>query len=229
MIKAEKNNIILKEKRMKKLSIMLVLAVAILLIAGCGASNKGAAKAEANSETSLSQKNSTESQDKKSKSETKTLVVYYSRSGNTAEISRQIQQQVGGDILSLQTITPYPSEYRETTEQAKKEFASGYKPPLQPINLNIQDYDTIYIGSPCWWGGIAPPVITFLSEHDLSGKTILPFSTYGSTGLGHTVTDIKKFAPSANVLEGFAVPGSDVKNAQSDLAKWLEKVGQGKK
>ena len=155
----------------------------------------------------------------------KVLVVYYSRSGNTREVANQIHQSVGGDIVEIQTVNPYPADYRETTALAKKELESGYKPPIKTKVANIGSYDIVFLGSPNWWGTIATPVMTFLSEHNLTGKAIAPFITHGGSALGRSVVDIGKFSPKSTILEGLAVWGKEAKASQGAVAEWLRKLG----
>lgn len=155
----------------------------------------------------------------------KVLVVYYSRTGSTREIAGQIHALAGGDIVEMETVNPYPAEYRATTEQAKKELQSGYKPPLKTKIANMAAYDTILVGSPCWWGTFAAPVWTFLSGYDFSGKTMAPFMTHLGSGLGHCKADLAKLCPTAKRLEGLAVRGDSVKSAQKDVASWLARIG----
>lgn len=138
----------------------------------------------------------------------KALVVYYSRSGNTRAVAEAIHAAVGGDIVELQPVTPYPEAYRATTDQAKQELASGYKPPLKNRIGHIEAYDVVFVGSPNWWGTVAGPVRTFLSEYDLAGKRIAPFITHEGSALGRSVADIKTFCPKAVVLDGLAVRGT---------------------
>ena len=155
----------------------------------------------------------------------KALVVYYSRSGNTRAVAEAIHAAVGGDIVELQPVTPYPEAYRATTDQAKQELASGYKPPLKHRIGHIEAYDVVFVGSPNWWGTIAPPVMTFLTSADFSGKTIAPFVTHGGSRLGRAVEDIKKLCPKATVLPGLAVYGESVADAQEITAAWLRRNG----
>ena len=158
----------------------------------------------------------------------KALVVYYSRSGNTRAVAEAIHAAVGGDIVELQPVTPYPEAYRATTDQAKQELASGYKPPLKNRIEHIEAYDVVFVGSPNWWGTVAGPVRTFLSEYDLAGKRIAPFITHEGSALGRSVADIKAFCPKAVVLDGLAVRGSRAASAQGEVAAWLRKIGMGK-
>lgn len=152
----------------------------------------------------------------------KVLVAYFSKSGNTKEFARQIQEQTGADIFEIVPIDAYPDEYRATTEQAKKEINAGYQPTLKNKPTSLKEYDIVFVGSPCWWSTIAPPVATFLSENDFSGKTIVPFMTDGGSGLGHSVADIKKLVPGAKVEKGKAISGKSVKSSSDEVKKWLK-------
>jgi flavodoxin len=155
----------------------------------------------------------------------KVLVVYYSRSGNTREIANQIHERVGGDIVEIQTVEPYPEDYSAVTKQAQQELNSGFKPPLKTKVENIGSYDVIFVGSPCWWSTVASPVRTFLSEYDLSGKVIAPFITHAGSGLGRSVADIGTFCPDSTIPDGLAVWGTNAKTAQSEVAEWLRRLG----
>lgn len=158
----------------------------------------------------------------------KVLVVYYSRSGNTREMANQIHGLVGGDIVELQTVNPYPTEYRATTEQARRELDSGYKPPLATRIANLASYDVIFVGSPSWWGTYAAPVKTFLSDADFSGKTLVPFITHEGSGLGRAPADMAKLCPKSTLLEGLAIRGGSVRTAQKDVDSWLRRIGMKK-
>lgn len=156
---------------------------------------------------------------------TKILIIYYSRSGNTREIANQIHERVGGDIVEIQTVEPYPDDYNAVTKQAQQELNSGYKPPLKTKVENIRSYDVIFVGSPSWWSTIASPVRTFLSEHDLSGKTMVPFITHEGSGLGRSVTDIMTICPNSTILDGLAIRGRNAKTAQREVSEWLSRLG----
>ena len=153
------------------------------------------------------------------------LIVYFSRSGNTHKIANLIHQEVGGTLHEIQTVVPYPNSYNAVVDQAKKEIQAGYKPALQSTLDQIEPYETIFVGSPNWWDTIAPPVATFLSEYDLSGKTIVPFCTHGGGGLGRISRDIAKLCPQSTVLGSFEIYGSGRGNAQAKVSTWLRNVG----
>ena len=155
----------------------------------------------------------------------KILVAYFSQSGNTQEIANQIKSATGADIFIIQPVTAYPSDYQTLVDQAKKEVNAGFKPALKSKVDNIDSYDIIFVGSPNWWSRIAPPVATFLSGYDFSGKTIVPFITHEGSRMGRSVADIKKLCPNSTILEGFPVRGSSVKNAQKEVNMWIKKIG----
>lgn len=155
----------------------------------------------------------------------KMLVVYFSHSGNTREIATQIKNLTNADIFEIQPATDYPQDYNTLTDQAKKEIKANNRPALKTKVENIEQYDVIFIGSPCWWSTFAPPVATFLSIYNFEGKTIVPFMTHGGSGMGHSETDIRELCPKSTVLEGLPVSGGSVKNAQENVSHWLKKIG----
>lgn len=155
----------------------------------------------------------------------KILAAYFSHSGNTREIANQIHENVGGSIFEIVTVDPYPRNYDEVVKQAKQEQESGYKPTLKTKIENIEPYEVVFIGYPNWWGTIPRPVATFLSEYNLSGKTIVPFCTHEGSRLGRSVADITKLCPQSTILDGLAVRGREVKNAQNGVSEWLHELG----
>lgn len=151
----------------------------------------------------------------------KVLVIYYSRSGNTREIAHQIHQMVGGDVIEIQPVDPYPDDYNEVVKQANLELKSGYKPPLKTKVENIGSYDVIFLGSPNWWHTIAPPVQSFLSQADLSGKIIVPFITHGGGGSGRSVADIAALCRDSTILDALVVRGD--RPGKKAITEWLSK------
>ena len=111
----------------------------------------------------------------------------------------------------------------EIEEIAKREVRDKYKPELASLPQNIEQYDVIYIGSPCWFNTLAPPVRTFLSTVDLSGKKIVPFMTHGGSRMGQSVQTIRRLATKANVTEGLAIRESNASNADNEILAWLKK------
>lgn len=155
----------------------------------------------------------------------KILIVYYSLSGNTADIAQYIQNQVGGKLVQLETVNPYPQEFNAARAQVRNELNDNYFPPLKTHIDNIDDYDVIFIGSPNWWGTLSMPIRTFLNENNLNKKTVIPFITYKLNGVDQSIEDLVKFAPNAIIREGLAIKDSDVKSSQSQVQQWLKNIG----
>ena len=153
------------------------------------------------------------------------IVVYFSRTGNTRRIATLIHQEVGGAIHEIEPQVPYPSSYNAVVDQAREEIQAGYKPALRSTLDHVDSYDPIFVGSPNWWNTIAPPVATFLSEYDLSGKTIVPFCTHGGGGLGNIGKDIAKLCPQSTVLSSLEIYGSGGAAAPATVSAWLTEVG----
>lgn len=154
------------------------------------------------------------------------LIAYYSRSGNTRKIANLIHAAVGGSVLhEIIPEEPYPNAYNMTLDRAKNEIRRGVKPPLQSKLEQFEAYDLIFVGSPNWWSTIAPPVATFFSEYDFSGKTIAPFCTHGGGGLGRVVEDIAKLCTQSTLLPSLTIYGSGGADAQAKVRAWLEEIG----
>jgi flavodoxin len=169
----------------------------------------------------------------------KCLIAYFSRPGNnyvngsivnlpvgnTEVVAKIIQEITRGDLFHIEAVHTYPEDYTETTEVAKEELRTSARPKLSGHVETMASYDRIFLGYPNWWGTMPMPVYTFLEDYNLSGKTIAPFCTHEGSGLGRSVTDIKKMCPKSTVLDGLAIRGGDVKNAQNEVSGWLGELG----
>ena len=154
----------------------------------------------------------------------KVLVAYYSYSGNTRFAAERIQKATGGDIFEIKPAAPYPDDYNACVDQAKKEIAAGLKPELAEKVKEFDKYEVIFVGTPNWWSTMAPPVLTFLSGYDFSGKTVIPFVTHGGGGMARCETDMRKAVPKANFGKGGAFSGRNIKNSEAALAGWIDEV-----
>ena len=141
----------------------------------------------------------------------KVLVAYFSHSGNTREVARQISEATGGDLFEIVPATPYPTEYRAVVDQGKKEIEAGVRPALKNPVGDLSQYDVIFVGSPCW----------FLSSCDLAGKTVVPFMTHEGSRMGHSEADIRRLCPRLTVPDGLAVRGSAVRNSKDEVGRWV--------
>lgn len=149
------------------------------------------------------------------------LVLYFSMSGNTEAVANEIHSQVGGDIIRLQTVQTYPDDYDELVDYAQEEQRQDARPELSTVITNIDQYDTIFLGYPNWWGDMPMPIYTFLDNYDLSGKTIAPFMTHGGSGLSGTPATIRREEPHATVTEGLAIRSNQARNSQDAVTTWL--------
>ncbi len=154
----------------------------------------------------------------------KSLVVYFSHSNNTKVIAEYISEITGADIVRIEPVEPYPTEYQAVVDQAKKEINANFKPKLKTKIENIDQYDIIYVGSPNWWSTIAPPISTFLSSYNFKGKTIAPFITHEGSRLGRSVADIRKLCPDANIVRGYSRWGSQVNGAKKEVESWINEL-----
>lgn len=134
----------------------------------------------------------------------KTIIAYYSWSGKTEKMAELIAEITGGELVRIEPKTAYTADYDKVVKQAKQETGSGFLPEIAEIKTDISACDRIFIGTPNWWSSIAPPVRTFLKEHDLAGKTVYPFISHGGGGGGHIAADIKSLCADADVKKALA-------------------------
>ncbi|NDL62030.1 flavodoxin [Acerihabitans arboris] len=152
------------------------------------------------------------------------LVAYFSRSGNTRVIAGLIHRKLGTDLFEIRPASPYPEDYLETVEQARQERDCGFQPPLKAGVANMAAYETVFLGFPVW-GETVPPVIrSFLSVHDLSGKTLIPFITHGGYGFGNSQSVIASHAPKARLVRGFEMEADQERRTMESVADWLKGV-----
>ena len=156
---------------------------------------------------------------------TNILVLYFSMSGNTEAVANFIHDEVGGDIVKIETKKIYPDDYNDLLDIAQEEQSENARPELSTTIDNLDEYDTIFLGYPIWWGDMPMAVYSFLDNYDLSGKTIVPFVTSGGSGLSGTPSNIKNEEPNATVTEGLAINGDNARNSKDDVLEWLDSIG----
>ena len=158
----------------------------------------------------------------------KTLVLYFSHSGNTRRVAEMIHQRVGGDLAELKTVKPYPQEYNAVVDVAKAEQQADARPEIAAKLDNLADYGTVFIGYPNWWGTLPMPFFTLLEQHDMAGKTLIPFTTHEGSRFGRGVADLRRLCPKAKVLaDGFECRGKRAHKAEKDVAAWLDRIAPG--
>ncbi len=184
---------------MKKLHLLLMLTLMII----CGVACK-------------SSKN-----DNSEKSEGKTLVLYYSQTGATKAVAEELQKQLGCDIDSIVAVNPYDGDYGQTIARWMQEKNDSVKVEIKPINVNLDEYDTIFLGFPIWGGTYALPMASFLSDNKLDGKNVVTFATFGSGGIEKATIDVAVALPAADVKEGYGIRNSRIDNASEEIKRFL--------
>ena len=161
----------------------------------------------------------------------KTLIAYFSRAdenyfagqlryievGNTERAAKMLSQITGADLFKIDPVKAYAKDYNTCIEEARADQQNQARPELKRYLDNIDQYDTIYLGYPNYWGTMPMAVFTFLERYDFSGKRIKPFCTHEGSGLGRSENDLK-----AIVEQGLAIVGSRVDNSAKTLQLWAE-------
>lgn len=205
----------------KVLVLIIVLVVFVLIGSGIYLFTKDSGENNENAPVN----NNNNNDENNETDELSTLVVYFSNSGNTEILANFIHNYVGGDIVALEPTVAYPEDYNNLLDVAQEEQQSDARPEFNDLNIDIDDYDTIFIGYPNWWGDMPMIIYTFFDTYDLSGKTIAPFNTSGGSGLSRTVGTIRELEPDATVTDGFTVLGDNVNRAMSDVEEWIDPLG----
>lgn len=165
----------------------------------------------------------------------KKLIAFYSRAddnyvngliktlevGNTEVAAGIIKELTGADLFKLEQLKPYARDYNECIAQAQADQRQNARPDLKSFPETLDEYDVIYLGYPNYWSTMPMAVFTFLEHFDFSGKTIKPFCTHEGSGLGSSLSDIKKLCPAAKVEKGLAIHGGSVKRSRKDIEKWV--------
>lgn len=169
-----------------------------------------------------------------SSKQTNALIVYFShkgenyskgsivelKKGNTAVVAEMIASLTEADLFEIEAVTEYPFKYHLCTEVAKAELNADARPELVH-DIDIQNYDVIFIGYPNWWGTMPMPVWTFLEKHDFTGKIVMPFCTHEGSGMGRSEVDIIRLTSNADIRKGLTLYGSNVEQSLQAIKSWL--------
>lgn len=204
---------------MKKL-LLILLAVFTFLLVGCSNNN-----VEINSNQIEKDETS------------KILLAYFSRAdenynvgyiekGNTEWVADFISEKVTIDeTYKIERVTPYPTEYKECTDEAKKEQTDNARPKIKGTITDFNDYDIIFLGYPIWWGDIPMCVYTFIESYYWNGKIVIPFSTHEGSSWGNSLSTLNKKMKGATLYTGYNCRGAQAKNNQSAVNDWLTTLG----
>ena len=235
-------------KAKKVISMFLVGAAAIGLLAGCGSENggSGAAVQQSTSETGTDSAGSagTEADSGTGAADSSTenssnvgtssgdasgiLVVYYSATGNTEEAANAIADAVGADLFELEPAEPYTEEdlnYGDENSRVSVEHENEDQRDVELVTTTVENwdsYDTVFIGYPIWWGEAAWPVDSFVENNDFTGKTVIPFATSASSGLGESGQLLAEMAGTGDWQEGMRFRSSA---DEADVQEWVNGLG----
>lgn len=154
----------------------------------------------------------------------RTLVAYFSRSGNTRVIAGVIHRQLKTDLFEIIPAEPYSEDYFQTVEQASKQRDQGSKPALKNNLPGIEHYETIYLGFPIWGTTVPPVVQTFLSRNNVSNKLIIPFITHGGYGIGNSENILATLAPKAKREKPLIIECDQERKTTETVTDWLATI-----
>lgn len=144
--------------------------------------------------------------------------------GNTEVVAKKLQNMIGGDLVHIEQQEIYPEDYHTLTDVAKQELRDGARPALKTILPDMTGYDALFLGYPNWWGTFPMPVWTFLEGIDTRNKKIAAFCTHEGSGMGRSEKDLRKLCPDAEILQGLAIIGHEVANADHAIESWVRSM-----
>ena len=220
---------------MKKLLTALMLML-MAVLTGCGG---GSEQGAPNVETKTGDIQSVPVETAQAAPHSKILVAYFSRTGenyqvgwiekgNTAIVAEMIANHTDADVFEIKPVKPYPDDYKACTEVAKAELESDARPAIDG-SIDLNGYDTIFLGYPIWWSDMPPIIYTFLESNDFTGKTIIPFCTSAGNGMTGKEIHISEIAKGSTLKEGFGIEGKlaqENPNAvRPQVNQWLKSLG----
>ena len=242
----------MKVKKLAAVFLTGILAIGLMTGCGSGSANQSAsandtqassagssgneeAETDPESTTDATENASTESESTESASTAsdstgngKTLVVYYSATGNTKDVAEKIANITGGDLFEIEPKEPYTDDDLDWTKDDSRVTREHEDESLRDVELvsttvdNWDSYDTVYIGYPIWWGIAAWPVDNFVKDNDFTGKTVIPFCTAASSGIGDSGNLLKDMAGTGDWKDGERFHGGA---SESDISSWIDSLG----
>lgn len=232
---------------MRKWSAIFLSILLVLSLSACGQADKDNETGNRNSQVSAEKnKNNTGS----TSSNTRVLIAYFTvpedvktsdndaiagasivvkdseKMGNAEYVAGLVQKTIGGDLFRIETKDAYPLEHDTLVDQAAEEQEKELRPELSNHVENFEQYDTVILGFPNWWGDLPMPVYSFLEEYDFAGKTIIPFVTHGGSGFSATTDTISQLQPDAQVSDNtLSLSREDVADAEDEAKKWAQGLG----
>ena len=222
-------------KKFQKFGSLLLTVLMILSLAACGSQASNDTPAQTPSNGTPTENTPAQTPDDTANGEAdnttsggKVLVVYYSASGNTKRVAEDIAEAADGDLFEITPAEPYTSDDLNWTNSDSRVSREHDDESLRDVPLttteveNWDDYDTVFIGYPIWWGIAAWPVDTFVKNNDFTGKTVIPFATSSSSGMGQSGTLLSEMAGTGDWQDGQRFSSGA---SQSDVADWVSGLG----
>lgn len=210
---------------------MLAVSVAMMsLLTACGSSNHAESRTST-SQTTESETETVTEQTTETTGDGKTLVVYYSASGNTEAVANVIAEVTGGDLFELEPTTPYSDadlNWTDDNSRVTREHENENERDVELVSATVENwnsYDTVFVGYPIWWGIAAWPVDGFIEANDFTGKTVIPFATSSSSGLEESGELLAEMAGTGNWQEGMRFRSGV---SADDVTGWVEELELGK-
>lgn len=219
-------------KAKKLLSLILAGAAAVSLLAGCGSDTENTqadtAQSDAQEDTAQDETQITGEDGSDTTASGNVLVVYYSATGNTEEVANTIAETTGGDLFELEPAEPYTDadlDWTDDNSRVSREYADESLRDVELVSTTVENwdsYDTVFIGYPIWWGIAAWPVDAFVEANDFAGKTVIPFCTSSSSGIGDSGELLADLAGTGDWQTGERFrSGAD----ESDVQEWVNGLG----
>ena len=202
----------------KALTFVLTAVFALSLLTGC----------QSNNETTQTNEQPQNTETETSNQSGKTLVVYYSATGNTKAVAEMIAEETNGDLFEIQPQDPYSNEdlnWTDENSRVTREYENEDERNVELVSTTVdnwEDYDTVFVGYPIWWGIAAWPVNTFVENNDFDSKTVVPFCTSSSSGLGQSGELLAQEAGSGDWQEGQRFRS---RTSASEVQEWLNELG----
>ena len=202
----------------KAFTFVLTAVFALSLLTGC----------QSNNETTQTNEQPQNTETETSNQSGKTLVVYYSATGNTKAVAEMIAQETNGDLFEIEPQDPYSNEdlnWTDENSRVTREYENEDERNVELVSTTVdnwEDYDTVFVGYPIWWGIAAWPVNTFVENNDFTGKTVVPFCTSSSSGLGQSGELLAQAAGSGDWQEGQSFQS---RTSASEVQEWLNELG----
>ena len=220
---------------MNKKIIVLIIAIVVILTIGVGilvvSSNNNKTESNNNSNTNITENgNSNETQEDKTQenqnnnkpaNDKKIAIIYFSATGTTKKVAEYIKNATNGDLIEIvpkEKYTDNDLNYGNNNSRANKEQNDSNARPEISNNINTDSYDVIYLGYPIWWGDVPKIILTFLDNHNLNGKIVIPFCTSGSTGISGSLSTLKNYNKNINWIDGKRFSSSVT---QDEISSWI--------